>query len=63
MDILEKIIPKLGQTIGRYELVEELGRGGFGVVFRAKQMGLDADVAIKVMIPPVSTQAERLQTL
>ena len=63
MDILEKIIPKLGQTIGRYQLVEELGRGGFGVVFRAKQIGLDADVAIKVMIPPVSSKAEQLQIL
>jgi serine/threonine protein kinase len=61
MDILEKIIPKVGQQIGRYALVEELGRGGFGIVYRARQIGLDVDVALKLMLPNVSSQFQRMQ--
>lgn len=35
----------------RYELIEELGRGGMGVVYRAMDPVLNRDVAVK-MIPP-----------
>ena len=61
MDIIERIIPHVGDRIGRYELTSELGRGGFGVVFRAKQSGLEVEVAIKVMLPPTTNQAQRMQ--
>lgn len=61
MDVLEKIIPKVGDKIGRYELIGELGRGGFGIVYHARQMGLEDDVAIKLMIPQLTPQATKMQ--
>src|SRR5579862_2683627 len=35
--------------LGKYELLEELGRGGFSVVYRARDPYLQMDVALKVI--------------
>ena len=38
------------ETIGRYQVLEELGRGQMGAVYRARDPQIDRVVAIKVIL-------------
>jgi len=50
----DKPDPLLGQTLGQFELIELLGRGGMGAVYKARQTSLDRFVAVKVLPRSVS---------
>src|SRR5512136_93067 len=41
--------PRIGATLGRYQILATLGHGAMATVFRARDSQLGRDVAIKVM--------------
>ncbi len=53
-----------GQRIGNYELLDEIARGGMGIVYRARQVNAGRVVALKIMLPqllPVAGMLDRFR--
>jgi len=54
----------IGSTIGHYELLAELGRGTFGVVYRARHVRIAAiEVAVKVVHPKLTSDSAFIASL
>ena len=59
--VKEESAKLIGQKLGRYQIVREIGHGGMGVVYLAQDVSLDRPVALKLLPKHLTSDPERLR--
>ena len=61
--LADEAVTAIGQTLGPYRVTDKLGQGAMGEVYRARDLKLGRDVALKVLPSSLARDPERLARL
>jgi serine/threonine protein kinase len=60
-DVMTSADPLIGTTVGGCEILEVIGQGGMGVIYKARQVSLDRIVAMKVLASHLAENTDFVQ--